>query len=299
MTRVSSSSPHHNIMMTRPRSNQHHNKSSLDGSLPFSLASVAVVASLLLVAAVFWTSPSVTTTTSSSSSSSAPGTSVVGLEREESVSIESGVVGGIPYYHCSSSTSSSSSSSSTSPRIDLVLLHGSRFTKEDWKTSHILQKFCSRRDGVAVTALDLSVSAKHKELLTVMDALGSSSDGANRLIALPVAGLVTPSASGTTVLDAITSGNVATMKQYTQSWIPVAANAALQYTADQLAYSSPEDHWPILSIYGDRDEAGKRSSELLQRAASARVVQLRGSHPCYLDSPDAFVETVLEFVSRD
>ena len=288
--------------MTRPRSNQYHNKSPLDGSLPFCLASVAVVASFLLVAAVFWTSPSVTTTPSSSSSSSA-GISVVGLD-EESVSIESGIVGGtgIPYYHCSSSTSSSSSSSSsssTSPRIDLVLLHGSRFTKEDWKTSNILQKFCSR-DGVAVTALDLSVSAKHEELLTVMDALSSSdSDGANQLIALPVAGLVTPSASGTTVLDGITSGNVATMKQYTRRWIPVAANAVLQYTADQLAaYSSQEYNWPILSIYGDRDENGKRSSELLQRAAAAQVVELRGSHPCYLDSPDAFVETVLEFVLR-
>ena len=208
---------------------------------------------------------------------------------QSDVTIQSGTAGGIPFYHCASATASSLSPPSIS--IELVLLHGAAFTKEDWKTSGILQKFCMQ-DGVRVTALDLSIKAKHGELFTVLDALKESA----LISTLPVTGLVTPSASGTTVLDAITTGNVATLRNnYVKMWIPVAANAALQYSADEL---QEVQDWPILAIYGDRDSAGRRSSELLQHSATnAKVVQLQGSHPCYLDSPDDFVRTILQHVA--
>ncbi len=52
----------------------------------------------------------------------------------------------------------------------------------------------------------------------------------------------------------------------------------------------------ILAVYGNRDKAGKVVSERLQSLAKAKIVELDGGHPCYLDSPDAFVRTVLEFL---
>ena len=246
---------------------------SSNGTTPFSLAAVAVGASLLLVVLVFWIS--------------SPPASMLASISQSDVTIESGTAAGIPYYHCASATSSTSSS----PLIELVLLHGAAFTKENWKSSGILQKFCMQ-DGVRVTALDLNIKDKHGELFTVLDALKESAI----VRTLPVTGLVTPSASGTTILDAINTGNVETLRSdYAQMWIPVATNAALQYSADDLQVLQD---WPILAIYGDRDSAGRRSSELLQHSATnAKVVQLQGSHPCYLDSPDDFVRTILQHVA--
>ena len=46
-------------------------------------------------------------------------------------------VGGISYYHCKGA-------SATKKEIPLVMLHGARFTKEDWKTSGILEDLCQR-----------------------------------------------------------------------------------------------------------------------------------------------------------
>ena len=257
---------------TRNHSNTAKQPQNSSSSTPFYLSAVAVVASLLLVVLVFWTSSPPVSESSAS------------LQQTIDVEIVSGMAAGIPYYHCAAATALTSSS----PSIDLVLLHGAAFTKEDWTTSGILQKFCSQ-DGVRATALDLSITAKHDELFTVMDALTE----VDRM-ALPVSGLVTPSASGTIVLGAITSGNVSTLRNYAQLWIPVAANAALKYTADDLKVVQD---WPILAIYGDRDSAGRRSSELLNHSGTKTgVVELKGSHPCYLDSPSEFVDTVLKHV---
>lgn len=53
-------------------------------------------------------------------------------------------------------------------QMDLVLLHGSAFTKEDWKSSGILGQFCQfNKDGLSITALDLPVSADFEHFLTV------------------------------------------------------------------------------------------------------------------------------------
>jgi len=264
--------------MTRSRSNATTSSSS---NMIFALAAIAVAASLLIVTGVFWSSPSAIDHASEQQQQ----------QQQDIITIQKGsVVGGtipnsqaIAYYQCSSQ-------SKTATPKDLVLLHGAHYTKEDWKTSGILHKFCSNDNNMRVTALDLPVTAKHDELISILDALVNK-----QMLQLPLVGIVTPSASGGTVLDGILSGNAKTLRQYSQRWIPVAALAALRYTVDQLMNAI--DGWPILAIYGDQDKGGKRSSELLQRAApSTVVVELPGSHPCYLDSPDAFVDTVMQYV---
>jgi hypothetical protein len=220
--------------------------------------------------------------------------------------LEIGTLASIPYYRCSSFDSSSAtaamigtseSGTMAKRRRHIVLLHGSAFTKENWKTSGILDRFCGSRSSssiaVVVTALDLPVTAKHADLMAILNAMGPND--------LPVAALVTPSASGTTVLDGIfgnakNKNSMAELKGRVERWIPVATNALNQYSVAQLQNVGIGRDWPILAIYGDQDKPGKRSSELLRDGAGAVVVQLPGRHPVYLDAPDAFVKTIFHFL---
>jgi hypothetical protein len=57
-----------------------------------------------------------------------------------SVSIVTGEAGGISYYHCKGQLPSSGSN-----EIPLLLLHGAKFSKEDWKQSGILGDLCKRK----------------------------------------------------------------------------------------------------------------------------------------------------------
>jgi hypothetical protein len=102
-----------------------------------------------------------------------------------------GTAHGIAYYHCRATATTSTGNL----LLDIILLHGSRFTKEDWKTSGILAEFCASPD-VSVTALDLDIRATHSELEAVLTYLADK----EQAIHLPVATIVTPSASGFTMI---------------------------------------------------------------------------------------------------
>jgi hypothetical protein len=41
-------------------------------------------------------------------------------------------------------------------------------------------------------------------------------------------------------------------------------------------------------------EEGENATKRLQSLAGAKILELEGGHPCYLDSPDAFVDAILE-----
>lgn len=191
-------------------------------------------------------------------------------------SINEGEVGGIPYYHCSTKTATTS----------LVLLHGAKFTKEEWKKSGILTQFCAH-SSLQVTALDLSVRASTSDLQKVLAELA-----ANGLAKLPVAGLVTPSASGKAMVDWVSTGGV-NLSSYVAAWIPVAALSVLEATTADLSVLKDIQ---VLAVYGDQDVGGKKSSFMLESGGGATVVELKGRHPVYLDSPDDFVVAVLDFV---
>jgi pimeloyl-ACP methyl ester carboxylesterase len=193
--------------------------------------------------------------------------------------VQQGVVGGIPYLHCGGGASQTASTT------DVVLLHGARFTKEDWSTSGILEKLCV---DFAVTALDLDKTAGHLELKHVLDVM--KADSLLSMTKLPA--IVTPSASGNTIVDWL--DNVSELKQYVGKWIPVAPPSVGKATEDQLKQLA--DMLPILAIYGDKDSGGKIVSDKLGRFSQAKVIEITGSHPCYLDSPDDFVKRVKAFL---
>jgi hypothetical protein len=189
-------------------------------------------------------------------------------------------VNGVDYYHCPAEREDP---------IDLVLLHGAAFTKEDWKTSGILEKLC-HVPALTVTALNLNHRGNHKDLKNVLDGLRRS-----KVIQTnkPVA-LVTPSASGYSVVDWISTGSIDELVQYVGYWIPVASPSIKG--ADETSLKGLNGRLPILAIYGSKDSGGKAVSERLQSLSGAKAVEISGGHPCYLDSPEDFIKEVLNFL---
>lgn len=202
----------------------------------------------------------------------------------------------LDYYHCGPlPTSKSTESSSLS---ELVLLHGAAFTKEDWKSSGILDKFCDINNNedegnLSTTAWDLPVSTNGDELIAAYTAMvekGVLSGGAVTF--------VTPSASGkalTSLGDDTAQQKHDKLKSMVNGWIPVASGSVLKSTDEALA-TYVQASIPVLAIHGDEDAMGKKVTERLVELTKAKGVELEGRHPVYLDSPDEFVMGVLKFM---
>lgn len=192
---------------------------------------------------------------------------------------------GISHYHCSGG-------GSTSNAISLVLLHGSRFTKEDWKNPPgILENFCSRSTNqkLDVFAVDLPVKADYKDLAKLLDSMEKEGK-----ISKPVS-LVTPSASGRTMVTwaGASESWIEKLPEYIKQWIPVAA-LSVNHAPDGDIQRLTD--LPILAIYGDQDSPGRDCSKKLERLAGAHVLEQHGRHPCYFDSPKEFVDEVVKFI---
>ncbi|KAL3772827.1 hypothetical protein ACHAW5_009504 [Stephanodiscus triporus] len=206
----------------------------------------------------------------------------------------------LPYYHCGPLPSSSSRDDAG--MTELVLLHGAAFTKEDWKTSGILDMLCEINNeedegDLSILALDLPVSADGRELGMAFDALAS-----DRMLTGRPATFVSPSASGKAIVGL---GEMATtgdgdgheLTRIVRAWIPVASGAVLK-AADSTLIRYRDAKIPILSIHGDKDEPGKRATEKLKELSDANGVELEGRHPVYLDSPEEFVREVMQFLDE-
>ena len=164
----------------------------------------------------------------------------------------------IAYYHQPATTSTRAST-----HRHVLLLHGSAFTKENWRSSGILELVGTNFPWLAVTALDLPVSADYRQLVDALEDLRR--EGIVR--SLPVSALVTPSASGKSVTDWINAASSATTKKknkdntnsdsgsdddsddssslttltavpkitdYVRLWVPVASYSVAKSSASQL-----------------------------------------------------------------
>ena len=183
---------------------------------------------------------------------------------------------------------------------ELVLLHGAAFSKEEWKTSNILQMLCEINNeedegDLSILALDLPVTADGMELGLAFDSLVSG----RVLTGRPVT-IITPSASGKSVLslgemNSSSGGSNELLTRIIKAWIPVASFAVLKASESTLV-KYKNANIPILSIHGDKDEAGKKVTERLKEVSNANGVELGGRHPVYLDSPEEFVQEVMQFL---
>jgi len=263
--------------------------------------------------------------------------------QEGTVTLKDGT--SIAYYHQPAAAATTAATTTTDTKFyDLVLLHGAAFTKEDWikstsssistqgQTNNILSMFHTKFPAVSVVAFDLPVTSDHHRLIDLLESatttttttlLGSQSQTKKPIIAsLPVAGLVTPSASGKTITDWIvhddndnTSLPITKLSHYIQHWIPVASGSVKRCSGEQLQKvgllnknkikntnkKNDDDDgtksFDIFAIYGDTDRTGKRVTEQLVQYAGATSLQLHGGHPVYLDSPNEFVHAVGNAVS--
>jgi hypothetical protein len=171
----------------------------------------------------------------------------------------------------------------------IVLLHSASFTIETWNSENMLDSFCNGSD--TVVALDLPVSANYNDLIEVLEALQSS-----QVIKLPVTTLVTPSASGYSIVSWMLSDDVSELPNYVSEWVPVATGSLVSASDDQVA--ALQTLFPalrILAINGNNDTAGGEYSARLATLAGATAVELTGSHAVYLQSPDDFVQIILDF----
>jgi hypothetical protein len=100
--------------------------------------------------------------------------------------------------------------------------------------------------------------------------------------------------SGKTITDWMMTGNVSQLPNYISKLIPVAAGSMTSATDEQAGALSKKCLFFHLRQSRHDGEEGKNATERLQSLAGAKILELEGGHPCYLDSPDAFVDAVLE-----
>ena len=198
----------------------------------------------------------------------------------------------IAYFHCG--PRHTPSYGKKTGHGELLLLHGARFTKEDWKISGIMMSLCKdskKRPGLSVTAIDLSVSANGAALLNVFDALVRE----KVLSGDPIV-IVTPSASGKAMLTLGEADDVKigsrSIKDVIAMWVPVACGGILKADEEAMAVFADIS---VLAIYGSEDPvAGGQSSQKLVELVGAAKVELKGGHPVYLDSPKEFIEVLVD-----
>lgn len=201
----------------------------------------------------------------------------------------------LSYYHCGETLTSSSYNKKDN---EIILLHGAKFTKENWIESEILLNLCikgndnaSEQGRLSVSALDLSVSADGSGLKSAFDSLVQNGILSGRPVVV-----ITPSASGKTIVSMITEGMESTLKEIVKIWMPVASPAVIGVKDDMKFKVFQDLNIPILAMNGDGDAMGKKVTKRLVDFAGAKGVEMKGGHPCYLDSPSVFEDTVLSFI---
>lgn len=206
----------------------------------------------------------------------------------------------VSYYHCGPtySTTGSNQVNVGGKDKEIILLHGAKFTKQNWVDSGILKDFCSAQ--LSVYALDLNTRGLTGDsFVHTLEAFQEQG-----LISGKPMIIVTPSASGKALVDmgaaAVIADTVENDKEialtrFVRVWIPVASPSVL--TASGKAIEAFQNVH-VLAIHGTQDEMGRKVTKRLVELAGATPVEMYGTHPCYLDSPKDFVETILTFLSK-
>ena len=211
------------------------------------------------------------------------------------------------YWRCSAHLQAVNDLSGPSPTKDnmelteLVLLHGAAFTKENWISSEILEMLCDLNNdtdqgNLSVTAWDLPVSSDGSDLASAFDAMVSKSFLSGRAVTI-----ISPSASGKAMvsLAQMKSANTSNdLARISKAWIPVASGSVLS-AEESVILQYKLAGIPILAIHGDKDKMGAKVTQKLQVQVDAKGVELEGRHPVYLDSPEEFVQEVMQFLVEE
>nr|XP_043880898.1 protein ABHD14B [Solea senegalensis] len=177
-------------------------------------------------------------------------------------------------------------------RMSVLLLHGIRFSSENWLNIGTLETLA--KTGCRAVAIDLPGLGRSKsaEAPVAVGELAPASflkDVCEQLSLSPVV-LISPSLSGMYSLPFLMQHPA-----LIQAYVPVAPICTEKFTAEQ--YQSVKV--PSLIVYGDQDaRLGETSLRNLSSLANHSVVVMKGAgHPCYLDDPDTWHKALTDFLN--
>ncbi|XP_016413488.1 protein ABHD14B-like [Sinocyclocheilus rhinocerous] len=179
--------------------------------------------------------------------------------------------------------------SSGAAKLCVLLLHGIRFSSENWLKIGTLETLAAA--GYRAVAIDLPGLGHSK---AAPAPVGQPAPGVflrqvcEALQTGPVV-IISPSLSGMYSLPFLFQHS-----EQVKAYIPVAPICTEKFTAEQ--YSSVQT--PALIVYGDQDtQLGEASLSNLRHLPNHKVVVMKGAgHPCYLDDPETWHKAVLDFL---
>ncbi|XP_041810744.1 protein ABHD14B [Chelmon rostratus] len=177
-------------------------------------------------------------------------------------------------------------------KMSVLLLHGIRFTSENWLsigTLDTLAKAGCRAVAIDLPGLGRSKAAKALAPIGELNPAGFLKEVCEQLNLSSVV-LISPSLSGSYSLPFLFQHQA-----LVRAYIPVAPICSDKFTAEQ--YQSVKV--PTLIVYGDQDtELGELSLSNLRNLANHSVVVMKGAgHPCYLDDPDTWHKALTDFLN--
>lgn len=177
-------------------------------------------------------------------------------------------------------------------RLSVLLLHGIRFSSENWLnigTLTFLAKAGCRCVAIDLPGLGRSKSAEAPAPVGNLAPAQFLKNVVEKLGLAPVL-IISPSLSGMYSLPFLVH-----YQSMVRAYVPVAPICTDKFTVEQ--YQSVEV--PTLIVYGDQDhQLGESSLRNLSSLSNHRVVVMKGAgHPCYLDDPDTWHNALKDFIS--
>ena len=195
---------------------------------------------------------------------------------------------GIDYLRCSFLNQfDHATSRSITAGKNIILLRGAAFYKEIWAQKHILESFCE--NSQAVIALDLPLTSGHQALRDVLVDLQDS-----LLLKLPVT-LVAPSTSSVALVDWLKFGDIHMIPDYISEWVPVETGSLMLASDYEIRQLNDVPDLRVLAISGDDEIFLHLASNRLVSLLNATHVRLSGRTPVFLESPEDFVQAILNF----
>ncbi|XP_028302795.1 putative protein-lysine deacylase ABHD14B [Gouania willdenowi] len=177
------------------------------------------------------------------------------------------------------------------PKMSVLLLHGIRFSSENWLnigTLDTLAKAGCRAVGIDLPELGRSKAVKAPAAFGELAPAGFLKEVCEQL-GLSSVVVISPSLSGMYSLPFLHQH-----QDMVQAYVPVAPVCTNKFTAEQ--YQSVKI--PSLIVYGDQDtQLGEVSFRNLSNLANHSVVVMKGAgHACYLDDPDTWHLALTQFL---
>ncbi|XP_029946843.1 putative protein-lysine deacylase ABHD14B [Salarias fasciatus] len=177
-------------------------------------------------------------------------------------------------------------------RMSVLLLHGIRFSSENWLSIGTLDILA--KAGCRAVAIDLPGLGQSKQALAPAEVGELAPAGFLKEVCeqlrLSPAVVISPSLSGMYSLPFLHQ-HPALLRAY----VPIAPICTDKFTAEQ--YRSVQV--PSLIVYGDQDtQLGDVSLRNLSNLANGSVAVMKGAgHACYLDDPDAWHKALTDFLN--